>query len=408
MAFTEELRFTEARPQLLLINRAPGASWNPNRPNTITEALFRDVIGAIGIGRNVSGSRRLGLSFIISYLNGRPDELARTVERLLDLSQRLDIPLLLVLDGQNWWDYRSDLWNWWDAKRAGFDPDNAANVEWTEPGSQHAVKICWRNWGRQIRVRPPPNLASIRFRDACRIELSRLTRLIKQWADQLPQDKRYLFPGIKIGWEASIGINAFHYPNGNHYLEAHPADPSQDPKHGLDMNKDFAGGLVPLGYAALASSGGRADQRITLADHERIVADYLRFIASVCRAEGIRPDEIFLHAGGQFAPWQLHYSHKVAFNDDGVPGYSFYDVRPKQAGDFDDAMKQTRRQQWCAAEWLIHKKTTDEWIGELEGALGFRFCRNLSIYNWEGIRDKPYAVEAVGRVLANEPRGSSD
>ena len=399
------LEFTPDSPQGIFINRAPSVAWHQRRPEEIDASLFRAVLEGVGVRGDASARRQLGLSFILSYLNGDRAVLTETVQRLLSLSEQLDVPLLLALDGQNWWDGRPDLWNWWDPKQPGFDPRNVENVEWTDPGPEHAVKVCWRNWGRQLRVRPAPNLMSPRFREASRVELEHFAALIKAWAHKLPASKRRLFPGIKIGWEASIGINAFHYPNGNHYFETSPDDESADPKYGHDMKKDFAAGLVPLGYSALASEALKPkNHRVTLADHERIVANYLQFLATTCRGVGYAPDQLFLHSGGQYAPWELHYSHKVPITPDGVPGYSLYNKTADEAGDLGTSLEAAGRSDWCVAEWLTHAKTADGWKTDLNRSLNFRHCRSLTIYNWENVSTQPHAVEGIRQALAEAPR----
>ena len=279
------------RPQYLFLNCAPGTRWHQNNPSSVNDALFREPIDAL----QTTGKSdiRLGLSFILSYHEGALPVLEDTLTRLLALSERYPLPVLITLDGENWWGNRPDLWNWWKAKRPGYDPANQENVEWTGWNPDTAVKICWRNWGRQIRVLPQPNLAATRFPEASREPLRRLAGVIKGWASRLPKEKRFLYPGIKVGWEASVGINAYHYPNGNGFLDA---DPARDPITGLDMKRDFAGGLAPLGYAALSQQISRQSRTdaITLADHEKITADYLAFLAGVCRHEaGLPPRRDF-------------------------------------------------------------------------------------------------------------------
>lgn len=392
---------TAQSPQYVFLNRAPGASWNQNRPDTVTDDLFAEPVKAVGAP--AGSHRRLGLSFIFSYLNAASEHaLDQTLRRVLAQSVRFDTPVLIVLDGANWWDARPDLWNWWDPARPGYDPANAANVEWTGWGPRHAVKIAWRNWGRQIRVAPPPNLYAPRFRAACRPHLLRLARIIKNWAADLPAGQKHLYPGIKVGWEASIGINAYHYPGGNRYLEQWPRDSSHDPRHGLGMAKGFAGGLAPLGYAALAAEGKKRNGPITLVDHERLVRDYLRFLAAVCRQARLTAGEIFLHAGGQYAPWHLHYSHRVALVPGATPGWSLYNLSPAQAGDLAAVMRQASQQDWCAAEWLIFAKTADGWANALEETLAFRRCRFVSVYNWETIRANPAALAGLCRALLTQ------
>ncbi len=386
-------------PQYIFLNRAPGQDWNQNRPETITDALFTQPLHMVGIRGN--GRRRLGLSFILSYLDGSPDTLEITLRRLLALSEKHDIPVLIVLDGENYWGYRPDLWNWWDPQAPGYDPANRANVEWTGWGPQDAVKICWRNWGRQIRVQPAPNLASPRFRAASRQQLTRLVAVLKQWRDGLPPGKRGLFPGVKIGWEASVGINSYYYPSGNAYLEKYPQDSSHDPQTGLDMRKDFAGGLAPLGYASLTSQRRQHPGPVTLADQERITADYLAYLARVCRQAGLSREQLWTHAGGQYAPWALHYSHRVAINPDSLPGWSLYGVDPAEAGDLGASLTTAHLDDWCAAEWLPNTKTAAQWTAAYEKTLTFRRCRFLSLYNWEGIRANKEAVAGLRNALTS-------
>lgn len=398
--------FSADHPQYVFIGFSPGVRWNQNRPDSITDgALFWDTLAAVtGRRADPSGARRLGLAFILSYLNGPPEKIEETARRLLTLSEKYDVPVQFTLEGRDWWGHRPDLWNWWDPTKPGYDPKNRENVEWTGWGPEHAVKIAWRNWGHQIRVLPPPNLLAPRFRAADGAGLLRLARLIKAWADHLPTGRRYLFPGVRAGSEVSIGVNAYHYPGGNTYQERWPTDPSHDPTTGLDKKKDFAGGLPPLGYAALASEGRkRPGEPITLVDQERLTADYLRFIASVCRKAGFRPDEIFVHAGGQYAPWEKHYTHGIALNRDSIPGWSLYYRDPAASGDLDTVMERAGRQEWFAGEWLTHSPTPEGWAAALRRTLDYRRCRALSVYNWEHLRDKPHAWEGLRRVLSEPP-----
>jgi hypothetical protein len=223
--------------------------------------------------------------------------------------------------------------------------------------------------------------------------------ILRQWRDRLPPEKRGLFPGVKIGWEASVGINSYYYPGGNAFLENFPNDPSHDPTAGLDMREDFAGGLAPLGYAALTSKGWQHPGPVTLADQERITSDYLAFLARVCRQAGLRRGQVWTHAGGQYAPWGLHYSHRVAINPDSLPGWSLYGVAPAEAGDLGASLTKAGLEDWCAAEWLPSASTATQWAAAYEQTLSFRRCRFLSLYNWEGIRSKPDAVAGLRRAL---------
>ena len=393
-------RAASSQPQYIFLNRAPGLDYDQNKPESITDEVFTAPLNKVGA--RGTAQRRLGLSFEISYLNGPPAKIERSLRRLLALSRKYDTPVRIALDGQNWWDYRPDLWNWWDRQKPGYDPANAFNVEWDGPGTKHALKIAWRNWGSQIRVLPPPNLASPRFRRASRTELLRLVGVLRDWARALPASEKYLFPGVEIGWEASLGVNAYYYPSGNALRELFPDDTSHDPRGGLDMNRDFAGGLMPLGYAALQSKGWTHAGAVTKRDQERITQDYLAFLARLCRQAGLPRDQIWTHAGGQFAPWEKHFSHSIALNDDSRPGWSFYGHLPDEAGDLPAVLKAARVPVWAAAEWYPNATTAAQWENAFNRTLGFANCRYLALYNWELIRDNPAAIEGLRRALVSQ------
>jgi hypothetical protein len=123
-----------------------------------TEASFQEIAETYGKagGRHIS----VGIGFIISTLNMTPERAAQTLKQYLSLSVRYEIPVLVQLDGESWWHNRPDLWNWWDKSKPGYNPENRHNVEWTDWTPDSAVKIGWRNWGRQLRVLPMPNLMS--------------------------------------------------------------------------------------------------------------------------------------------------------------------------------------------------------------------------------------------------------
>ncbi len=371
------------RTSCIYLNRAPGHAWDQNRPTGLTEAVFTEP--RIWAG----GSRFVGLSFILSGLNGSPENLAETLRRLLALAEKTETPTLIALDTQNWWDARPDLWNWFDKRAPGFSYSNAENVEWTGPEPRDAVSICWRNWGRQIRVLPAPNLAAPRFRKASQEALRPLLKILYAAVKRRPD----LFPGVKVGWETSVGINAFHYPNGNR-LRLRPE--SEDPTQGLDMAKDLYGGLVPLGWAARAAMGRPGSGPPTHADHEAIANDYLRFLVALAREAGFTQRQIFTHSGGQFAPWEKHVSHKVACVPGATPGWSLYNTAPADAGDLPKAATG----EWCAAEWLTFAQTTEGWQDALHKVLSFRTCRFVNIYNYEGIVNSTAAQSGLKAALS--------
>ena len=240
-------------PRYVFINKAPGVAWRQSRPDSFTGQGFGEIAQAIGAPGNPA--LRIGVAFFFSILEDDADTLSKSLRALLDASEESGVPVLVTLDGQQWWEGRPDLWNWWDADKPGFDPANAHNVEWTDWDPASAVKVCWRNWGSQIRVAPAPNIASPRFVQANLERIEVLTPIIAAWYRSLPKERQWLLGGVKLGNEAGTGYNAFHYPDGNRYLERWPDDASHDPQAGLQLDEGLSGGLAQLGYAAVKTAG---------------------------------------------------------------------------------------------------------------------------------------------------------
>lgn len=145
---------------------------------------------------------RVGVAGIFSYLQAPPEKVREALSSFLQLADQHDLPVVVQLDGEQWWGARPDLWNWWDPAQPGFNPSNRANVEWSGWGPEHALRIAWRNWGQQIRVLPPPNLLSPAYRAACHTEMAALIPIILRWWQALPPARRDLLVGIKLGWES--------------------------------------------------------------------------------------------------------------------------------------------------------------------------------------------------------------
>jgi hypothetical protein len=136
-----------------------------------------------------------------------------------------------------------------------------------------------------------------------------------------------------------------------------------------------------------------------LADQEKITSDYLAFLARICRQAGLPRDQVWTHAGGQYAPWALHYSHRVAINPDSRPGWSLYGLAPTEAGDLGASLTRAGVEDWCAAEWLPAASTAEQWAQASAETLSFRRCRFLSLYNWESIRARPEAITGLRQAL---------
>lgn len=388
-------------PQYIFFNRNPGSPdqlrWRQGEPSRFTVASMREIPEKLGTAGN--DRLRVGPSFIFSLLESDTPTLKRSIQAMVEAAEEANVPILITLDGQNWWESRPDLWNWWDPSLPGFDPANRENVEWTGWGPEHAIKISWRNWGTQIRIRPAQNIFAPRVQAEIREKLAACVPVIAHWYRELPRDKKWLFGGVKLGWETSINVNAYYHENGNRIFEAAPGAPSKDPTlH--DAAYGFTFGNVGLGYAAATSLQLRKTGELTIRDHEVMVHRYLADLCRHVRQQGIPAHLIFTHQGGTYAPWDKHLSFRPAINDDSIPGWSFYSHDPPDCGSLAADMESAGRKQWAAAEWWRGGSTTAEWRKHFERSLAFKQCRLITVYNWEPFRELPEATAAVREVVA--------
>lgn len=372
-----------AQDQYIVVNIAP---------NEVNKAVFEE------IGRMAKdkppGSVGLGIGAIFSYLNQPRDTSQAQIKEFLSLSEQFSIPVVVQLDGEQWWGNRPDLWNWWDPARPGYNPDNRKNVEWSGWGSEHAVKIAWRNWGRQVRVLPPPNFMSQRYRDACHDEMKILVPLILKWWQALPKEKQHLLIGIKLGWESSIGVNSFYYPNGNALLDQ---PEKEDPKTGVKGDQLPARGVAAIGYAAVTTAELAKSGELQEAHLARIVAMHLIDLCALAAKLGAPRDKLFTHV----AAWKdEELLYDAALNKYSCPGWSFYHYASDPAKDkgVQRALQKNDAPHWAAVEWLV---SGDEqaWKKAIEHTLVDPKCRYLCIYNWQGIKNNQAAIAAIQGLL---------
>jgi hypothetical protein len=289
------------------------------------------------------------------------------------------------------------LWNWWDPALPGYAPTNRWNVEWAGWSPEQALKLAWRDWGRQIRVRPPPNLMSPAYRRACHAEMARLIPRVLKWWRGLPAERRDLWVGIKLGWESSLGVNAWYYPDGNRLLER-PA--REDPTTGLDVDRLPDRGVAPIGYAAVKTAGLRTTGRLTEADLAEVVRRHLTDLCREAARLGVPRERLFTHAGGWHEDERLY---AAALNPFSCPGWSFYRHAgdPRRDSGVQAALRQSDAPYWGAVEWLFPGPPTREaWRQALENTLADPRCRLVTIFNWDRIRHQKAALQAIRDVVA--------
>ena len=370
--------------------------WNMDDPNKINLEAINDIFNKIGTHGNSNNTRKIGIAVQFLYYEYDFNKLKQSLDALLVYAKVHTVPVFIVLEGFQWWDNRSNLWNWWDPTAPGYNPDNKNNVEWTCENATCAIKKSWRNWGSEFDVKPHPNIASRAFIDDNKQKLSELLPKIVQWYGELPSDKKWLLGGVALGTEVDMGANYYYYPNGVNPNASNPGP-------GI-------AGSVQLGYAAVKTlklSGG-----ITQANLNEAIRRYLNELDKFAFDAGIPRNKIFNHIGGSDlspnpTPAGLIFpSTDAAVTAYGSPGWSFYGGvtdNPQNFSGISSALTKVGNNQWASPEWLSFGGNYDEWLRALRNSLNYRNNRFINIANWEGIRDKQYVLEALKTVLNESP-----
>ena len=383
--------------QYILIMRSPTDEMDQAVPETFNEQVFKEVLDVFPVKRDQAV--RLGMGYIFSIFRSSDESITQSLKNFLSVAQKLDVPIVVQIDTEHWWDYRPEFWNWWDPNTPGYDPANRYNVEWTSWSSEDAIKISWRNWGRQLRVKPQPNLMSPRYLEECRVKLRYYCKIVLDWYEKLPESQKDIFVGIKIGHESSIGANSWYYPNGNDLLDKPEKD---DPKTGIVNNDVLSRGVTQIGYAAVKTAGIRSSGDITEADIAEVVRQYVEEISKSASQAGLPREKLFTHGVG-WKDGELLYD--AAINEYTCPGWSFY----KHAGDpsKDTAVQRNLNRSdapyWAAVEWLYVSSpwTYDNWIKTLDRNLQLEKLKFICIFNWEvimGHKDREHVIKAVNDV----------
>lgn len=339
----------------------------------------------------------IGIGFILHCLGNSTDENLKKLNSHFLMAEKYDIPIVVQLDVEQWWDARPDLWNWWDENKPGYNPENTKNVEWTGWTKDSAVKIGWRNWGRQLRVLPMPNLMSKDYRRAAHQELNKIAPVVLNWWRNLPANKKHLLFAIKIGWESAIGVSNWYYPGGNLLLDKPEKD---DPQYGLTLDSIPGRNVQTIGYNAartmgLAKDGPMKDKYITA-----IVRAHLTDLSKLMFDIGFPREKIFTHCGG----WSKNETlHKAAINKYSCPGWSFYDHAPDPSKDKSvmDALRQNTAPYWGAVEWLyMGKSSLPAWKSAIEKTMSIKTIKYMCIFNWDLIKGDSNSVAAINEIIA--------
>jgi hypothetical protein len=392
--FTKGVEAQEEGLRYLLIN---SGRFNLSSPRKAASD-FKDIKKRF---EGVEDSRiKVGVSSYFSCFEEDLSAIEQKLSTFLQAAEKSDLPVLIKLDTEQWWNNRPDLWNWWDPNRPGYNPENCRNVEWTGWGCEYAMKIAWRNWGRQIRVAPPPNLMSPDYRKAVHEAMDRLLPIVMNWQTSLPENKKNLFVGLMVGWETSIGYNAYYYPNGNDYFGKPEAD---DPKKGFTREDVLRRGLVQTGYAALTASGIRTSGDITEEDLVEVCRRHLEDMARYAHAYGFARDKVFTHGVGNEQGERLY---DAAVNAYSCPAWSEYWYADNPLNDTGITRNIERMDApcWGIAEWFLPVPQTDlpHWKKAFKRSLESPACRFVCVYNWESLSGPDSKVIEASRNAIQE------
>ena len=331
-------------PQYIVINfasineldwAAPDAVWEID----IKPYILNDIGEMTSVLPNGTTGRRLAWSTLMEYMNfpldqtGPESPYVIKLRRVLEITEKLDLPVFIPLNGFQWWDELPELYNWWDQDGTntpsqffarqktkdfkerfiqGFNPENKWNVEWQD--NETPMRYNWRNWGGGgFVLAPPPNIiphdrTALTYRTVLEQRLNAILRelaiVLTRWEKA---GKQHLFAGLSIGTEISLNASVTpeydFMPYGYRSIQEFIC-PSQDPICATKLNLS-------------------ADDLHNL--RERIVHAYFLDLTKITAAEGIPKQRIYTHVW-ETTPEQKRFSKYTAsaFNLYSRPGMSFY------------------------------------------------------------------------------------
>jgi len=233
------------------------------------------------------------------------------IHRAFSVARHYNLALMLHFDFHLAWDNRPELWNWFDPKQPGYNPDNRSNVEWFGWDGPPA-RARYLNHGEAKRMAPPMCFTS----KVIRTEWTRLIRdviappLKKELAALEHEGKGRLFAGILVGSEPTFDNYAHTDPDTAKLVAADGAPTGQ------------------LGYRALLDRGYRKDH--PPADIHQALGEVIQeTVAFWCKAfvqAGFSPQKLYPHIPLGIPLEVTSAPVKSAFNAWSRPGWSTYPV----------------------------------------------------------------------------------
>jgi len=395
------------RPQYIALNKGFPGGWLITDPSTFTQASFDEMLAAVN-GTRGTAARKLAVSFDfwVLFADDMPTALA-SLDALLALALANDVAVSVSLDATQWWQARPDLWNWWNASAPGFDPANAANVEWSGPSPANATRTSWRDWGSQFRMATPAiNYGAPAFRAAAAEAMAPLAARLAAWYRALPADKRWLLAYVRATQEVAIGTNFYYYRGGNDLPPGAP-DPTGGPAAAAQTG--FAAVCGGGGGGATASGACDGTAPLSSADLDAAVASFAAFAAGVLADAGLPRSRIMVHTGGDFAapppPAPAFNTAAAALVGGAFPGFSLYGAGadPARNPGLLAALGAIDGAPWGAPEWNIFAGPRSAWDAALGATLATANNRLLVVQNFESVRGDGAALGALAAALAAPP-----
>lgn len=289
-------------------------------------------IGTTGDGKRA----QLGFNILIAPFMMSEQDMPKIIRSAFRVARERNMALHIAMESHYHWENRPDLWNWFDPKSPGYNPNNKNNVEWVDwKGSAHPAR--YLNWGVPIKLPPHMCYTSPKVR----AEVERLVKqvvapAVKTELDALKQSgKAYLLSGITVTSEPSLD----NYTNIDRI----------DEKLARMMDKDKAP-KTRLGYCALSHLGFSESKPPK--DMERALAeinrDWAELWAGQFVAAGIPSTYLYTHVAaatgmvGEPGAELTNAPIWAAFNKHSRPGFTTYPVG-KLAPGFDDIYVEVER-----------------------------------------------------------------
>lgn len=328
-------------------------------------------------------NRKLAFSSDIMYLDWSDELIKQRLKELLDISWKQDVPVIIHLNGSQWWESRSDLWNWFDPAKEGFDPSNRDNVEWINWNTP--LDHWQRNWGKEMKIAPPPCLTSPRLISEKKRKIQKvIVPEIMRWYNKMKfLGREDLLAGVDLDTELSIES--------------------------------------PLGYCALASLGYTSENIGEKYDEilNQVVKNHMEIIARSTHEAGMPKDKIYSHGWseqGDGAKNALHAPISTVFNSYSRPAWSVYRYAEDPLAILKSSLQSHDSSAWAITEYYykgnknilsdVKKIENNYWYTALKRVISSPGLKIVDIYNWEkesnqSVQSNQEAIWAINKILSD-------